>query len=115
MELVLGISFGVSSVLTVVLIVVERIRRASIRKRNRSYKDFYDDSKWDEIFERVPKNRLSKSRRKNNSGGSYRKRNKFSLLLLGADTNVSNELGINNGFDQIKSFIKEKIVRARVL
>lgn len=108
MELVLGISFGVSSVLTVVLIVVERIRRASIRKRNRSYKDFYDDSKWDEIFERVPKNRLSKSRRKNNSGGSYRKRNKFSLLLLGADTNVSNELGINNGFDQIKSFIKEK-------
>lgn len=34
--------------------------------------------------------------------------NKFSLLLLGADTNVSNELGISKGFDQIQSFIKER-------
>lgn len=95
-------------VLMVVFMVLERIRTVFIG--NRGYENFYDDSKMDEILERIPKNRLSKSRRKKNSGGgsSYRRRNKFSLLLLGADTNVSNELGIIGGFNQIQSFIKEK-------
>jgi len=102
------VSLGVLPVLATVYIVLKGIRDSFVR--NRRYKDFYDDSNWDEILEKVPKNRLSKSQRKKNSvgGDSYRKRNKYSLLLLGADTNVSNELGISRGFEQIQSFIKEK-------